>query len=734
MMQFKGVIESIIYRNIENGYTVLSVAIEDHLETVVGVCAPITEGEEIEITGEFVKNDKFGQQIKAESIISKPPQTKDGIVKYLSSDLFKGVGEKTAMRIVDKFGEETFKIIEKEPIKLAQIHGITPIKAKELGEKYAELKAMQETIIYLQKYDISLNLSLKIFKRYQSNTINTIKNNPYKLVYDIHGIGFFTADTIALKVGLEKDSQERIQASICYILNSLANKTGDTLISEKKLIDDVYKLIKIEDDYKTKIKEEIVNLEDTLIQAFMVDEDKYLMLKKFYDLEKNIAENLFRIKRSFDEKKLDVNTEIDNFEKVNKIKLHLSQRSAIASAINNGVMIITGGPGTGKTTIIKAIISIFKSRRLSISLCAPTGRASKRLSEATNEVASTIHRMLDLDFSDGKGHFKFNENQKLSSKVIIVDEVSMVDEYIFNSLLKAIEYGARLILVGDKDQLPSVGAGNILSDLLESKLFKVNELTEIYRQANDSYIISNAHRINKGKMPVLDIKEKNNDFFYKNLDEQSLIADNATSMCAYRIPNFLNIPSKNVQVLCPMKKGLAGVNNLNKMLQKTINKNTFPTIVCGENTFRVGDKVIQNSNNYQLSWSNEYGESGEGVFNGDIGIIHSIDKKNSSMIIKFEDTRLVEYSSSDIEELSLAYAITIHKSQGSEFDVVIIPISPGSGLILTRNLLYTAITRAKKMVVLIGSKKMVSYMVHNNKSTKRMTSLVRFLNEENEIV
>jgi len=727
-MQITGVIQNVIFRNAENGYTVISIVTDGKLETAVGVFPPVSEGEEVVIEGERVLNEKFGEQIKAESVRTKPPTTPEGIIRYLSSDLFKGIGEKTAQRIVRKFGEKTFDIIENNPTELDSISGITASKALQIGEKFRELRNMQDTIIFLQKYDISLNLAIKIFKRYKVGTQAVIIHNPYKLIYDIDGIGFFTADRIAVKIGLDKKSPDRIKAGINYVLFTEGGRSGNTYLPEKDLVNEVIRLLQFDDDEKEIISKEIEELGSLgFIIIFEKNLEKCVMLKKYYDLEKEIAEKLTAIKNNFSDSYINTEGDIEGFELFNNISLHDSQIKAINAAVNLGGVVITGGPGTGKTTIIKCIISIFKSRGLEVALCAPTGRAAKRLSEATGEPAMTIHRMLDLDYTDGKGYFTFNENTKLSAKAVIVDEVSMADEYVFNALISAIDCGGRLIIVGDKDQLPSVGAGNVLADIIESGIFAVKELTEIYRQESESYIITNAHKINKGIMPVLDRRDK--DFFFIETESLKEITEEVTSLVSERLPTYLNVSPDRVQVLCPMKKGQAGIVNINRELQSKLNPLAAAEMEIGEIKFKTGDKVIQLNNNYQIKWTRENGEGGEGVFNGDIGVIESIDKKVMQMTVRFDDDRLVTYSAGDFDQLTLAYAITIHKSQGSEFDAVVVAISPGSNTILTRNLLYTAITRAKKLVVLVGNRKTISHMVGNNYTARRYTCLVDFIRE-----
>jgi exodeoxyribonuclease V alpha subunit len=727
-MQIIGTIESVIFRNAENGYTVISLSTEGRLETAVGIFPPVSEGEEIIIEGKRVINGRFGEQIAAESVRTRPPTAPEGIIKYLSSDLFKGIGEITAGRILARFGEKTFEIFENEPIRLSDIQGISKAKAMELGEKFNELRNMQESIIFLQQYDISLNLAIKIFKRYKAATESIVSKNPYRLIYDIDGVGFFTADRIALKMGLDPVSPERVQASIAYVLESEAERAGHTYLPEEHIRYSVAKLLNMDEEQTLLIGAEIQSLEDINYVVIGSNEDgRTVMLRKYYDIEQNIARKLSEIACEASESYIDCSEEIKVFETVNGITLHKGQIAAIDAAVKSGGIIITGGPGTGKTTIIKCIISIFKMRGEGVALCAPTGRAAKRLTEATGEQAKTIHRLLDLDFTNGRGYFTYNENTRLPEKVIIIDEVSMADEYVFNALINAIDHGGRLIIVGDKDQLPSVGAGNVLADVMKSGIFPIMELTEIYRQGAESYIITNAHRINKGQMPNLDVKD--GDFFF--IEPKSLydIGKEITSLCADRLPGYLGVAPSAIQVLCPMKKGLAGVNNINKELQRRLNPYEKSEMEVGETGYKEGDKIIHLNNNYQLKWIKENGESGEGVFNGDIGTIIGVDKSALKITVKFEDERIVTYGAGDFDQLALAYAITVHKSQGSEFDAVIVALTPGSNTILTRNLLYTAITRAKRLVVLIGDRKTVQNMVNNNYTARRYTYLKEFIRE-----
>lgn len=732
IMKLSGTIIEIVYRNVENGYSVVWLDVNPMPCTAVGVFPPVAEGEVVEVEGEWVNNAKFGEQFAVESVTVKPPATKDSVYKYLCSGLFKGVGEVTAYAIVEKFGENALNIIETDPAKLAEVKGISVKKAMAIGETYMSLREMQETIVYLQSYGVPLNTALRIYKAYESATRRVIEQNPYRLVDDVDGIGFITADKIARLTGIPENSKFRISAAIVYILKDAMEKNGHTYLPRTELVRETEKLLALDDEnLEELIGEAICDCEvEGKVVRLEKDDREVVMHARNYVCELSIAAHIVGLTNAAIHASMDIEKDLDEYENTRKIRLHESQRAAIRSCLDSGVNVITGGPGTGKTTIIQCIIEILRARDFSVCLCAPTGRAAKRLSEATGLEAKTIHRLLDLDFTDGKGRFKFNENTKLEQDVVIVDEVSMCDEYVFNALIKSIKYGGKLIMVGDKDQLPSVGAGNVLADIISCGLVPVSYLTHIYRQGEDSYIVTNAHRINKGLMPVIDNKCK--DFFVDNKADATAALNTITDMVSRRIPAYAGVSPRDIQVLCPMKKGIIGVENMNAKLQETLNPfGGKPQLQVGSRVFRKGDKVMHIVNDYQLEWQNPADMStGTGVFNGDIGYVEEIDAKEPAIVVAFDDGKRVRYGQGDFDELTLAYAISVHKSQGSEFPVVIVAVTSGNYMILTRNLLYTAVTRAKNMVVLVGATENIEKMVKNNYTAKRYSLLADFVKDE----
>ncbi len=741
-MKFSGTVESVIFQNIENGYSVIDVSVDGFLYTAVGNMPPMSEGENVEIDGEIKENPKYGEQIAVRSVKKLMPNNKEGMIRFLSSELFSGVGYVLATSIVEAFGDKTFDVIEKEPLLLAKLKGINIKKAMQISDAFTGNKAMQEVIVAFSAYEISVAVAIKIYKAYGANAVKKVEENPYILINDIEGIGFKKADKIAMSLGIEKDSAFRIKAGICYVLSEVVVKNGHTHLPKDILIAECLDILELKrDEYEELIVSAIDELE-IIGRVTLIDRDGYtaVILSKHYIAEKSIATKLVYMMNHTPPLMLDIDGDIKEYERINEIVLHENQKLAIKNCLRAGVNVITGGPGTGKTTIIRCIIGILKSQGYTVSLAAPTGRAAKRLSEATGEQAKTVHRMLDLDFKDGKGYFTYNENFRLSSDVIIVDEVSMCDEYMFNALIKSIKNGGRLIMVGDKDQLPSVGAGNVLADVIGANgIVPVSYLTQIYRQENDkSLIVENAHRINRGEMPKIDNSSK--DFFFDMKSSPKDIADAVISMVTERIPKYKGVHPKDIQVLCPMKKGIAGVEHLNVMLQETLNPHDISKneVHIGNFLLREGDKVIHTVNNYNLEWiklddMGDTAESGVGVFNGDIGYIKSIEKNNgkTTLTVEFDDLRIAKYDSEAAYDLLLAYAISVHKSQGSEFPIAIIAVTAGNYMILTRNLLYTAVTRAKEMVVLIGDKDNVAKMVRNNYTQKRYSMLKDFIIEEN---
>ena len=694
-MQIEGTLEEVIFRNDENGYTVAVLSHNKTPVTIVGKMIAANVGENLTLEGEFVHNKKFGYQFAFSNYEITLPQTLSGIEKYLASGLIRGVGPVTAKNIVKIFKADTFSIIEMAPERLTEVKGISKNKAYDIAAKFSELKSIQNAIMFLQGYNITVGMALKIFDVYGSKTVEIVKRNPYRLVEDVDGIGFLTADRIAKSIGIPADSAFRARAGIVHCLTNSTEKNGNTYLPKAMLISNAAELLGLHELEDEQLFEQVLDelVEDKTCMDFWHEKVEIIMLTKFYRYEYSIAQKLCLLANASNMTKFDVSSEIADFELRNKVEFHADQKRAIESAVNNGVSIITGGPGTGKTTIVKCIIEILK-----------------------------------------KGsRFVHNENNPLEVSAVIVDEVSMVDVMLMSSLLTALPRDARLVLVGDKDQLPSVGAGNVLGDMLKSEVFPVAMLTKIYRQTDDSLIISNAHLINNGVMPVIDNSSK--DFFFEQKTELNEIHSTIIDMVTKRIPAYLKIEPSQIQVLAPLKAGVCGIDNLNRTLQEILNPpSRFKTeLTVGTTIFREGDKVMQTSNDYNLVWQKRNGfvmEEGEGIFNGDIGQIERIDYQTGETTVVFEDGRACNYARTDLGELSLAYAITIHKSQGSEFDVVVIPIIAGTSMILTRNLIYTAVTRAKKMVVLVGEKKNLRRMVANAYTVKRFTMLTSLIKEQ----
>ena len=738
-MHIEGPIEEIIFRNEQNGYTVFVLDFKTTPVVCVGKLVSANVGENLALDGEYVNNSKYGYQFAFSSYEVVLPSTLAGIEKYLSSGLIKGVGPVTAKNIVNHFKEQTFDIIEMSPSSLAEVRNISMKKALEIGEKFKELKKLQNSVMFLQKYNISTNMALKIYDIYGSNTIEIVKNNPYRLVEDVDGIGFMTTDKIAKNIGVPQNSEYRVRAGILHTLNSTIDKTGNTYLPKAMLINISQNLLEMDYEENKELYENALSgltLDKTVLINWQ-DGYEIVIPSKLYFYETSVAQKLALLNSSTKQTEYKIDDEILHFEEKNKISFHDEQKNAIITAINSGVSVITGGPGTGKTTIIKCIIEILSQHNQKFMLLAPTGRASKRMSDATGYEAKTIHRALEVAQGDmaSIGRFVHNENNPFKTNCVIVDEMSMVDVALMHHLCKALPRDCKLILVGDKDQLASVGAGNVLDDILTSGIIKVAMLTKIFRQNEDSLIITNAHLINEGKMPIINNSCK--DFFFEEKTDTGSIKQSIVDMVARRLPTFTGLESSQIQVLAPLKAGVCGIDNLNRSLQATLNPPSIEKaeLVVGENIFRVGDKVMQTANNYNLVWKKMNGfieEEGEGIFNGDIGFIEQIDYQTGEVIVEFEDGRACLYPRTEISQLSLAYAITIHKSQGSEFDIVIIPAISGPNIILTRNLIYTAVTRAKKMVVLVGEQKNLKRMVSNTYTVKRLTLLKQLLKDADQ--
>lgn len=728
MEALNGIVESIVFKSSDTGYTVIKFRENNIIHTAVGVLPHVKEGQNLKITGSWVNHSQFGKQFKVEECEEILPTSKDGIEKYLSSGIIQGIGPVTAKKIVNKFGEDALNILDNNIERLKEIEGIGKKKLETIIESYREQRELKNITIFLQTHGLSVNQCLKIYKKYGASSVDTVKNNPYILCDEISGIGFKTSDKIARSLGIEIESPFRIQSGIRYVINEFC-ANGHTFMPKDELIKEASNVLTVSGDI---IEENIKNAAlDRKIKLEKVNDKEGVFTIPNYYCELGITNRILTLAISnFQDISVDVDHLILQFEKKNNITFAESQKDAIISAFQNGIEIITGGPGTGKTTIIKCIIEIFETCGLKVLLGAPTGRAAKRMSESTGKEATTIHRMLDMGvFEKEESVFVTNaEEHSLEADVVIIDEASMIDITLMNALLKSIKVGTRLIIVGDVDQLPSVGAGNVLNDFIESGFTKVVRLKEIFRQGKESMIVVNAHKINKGEMPKLN--EKGTDFFFIRNDIQEGILNTIIDLINTRLPKFNSNwdKLKSIQVLVPMKKGVLGVTNLNERIQNVLNpkaqykkEKEFRSMV-----FREGDKVMQIKNNYSLKWTRIAGKGeheGLGVFNGDMGFIESIDLEGKKLSIIFDDERRVIYDFMYLDELDLAYAITIHKSQGSEFPVVIIPAYMGAPLLMNRNLLYTGITRAKEMVVVVGIPKALKYMVDNTRSMERYSSL-----------
>lgn len=726
MINIDGIVEKIIFRNDENGYTVAKFLSEDESIVVVGSCFEIFEDRSYKLTGDFTYHKKFGQQFAFTSIEEILPNSKEALIKYLSNGMIPFVGEKVARKIVEEFGENTLEILEKNPQRLLSIEGIGRKKYKKIYEALEKNLNARKILLYFSSYNISPNLALKIYKEYGDKSIDLIKENPYVLIEDIGGIGFKKADQIALSFGIKKDSEERIIQGLKYVL-SRANLNGHTYLPLDILVKNANKLLEISID----------DLENSLrglsfSKDFYVDKvggDYLCYYAPYLRAENYIAGKLNEINITFHED-LDVNKKIEEIEETRNIKLAQGQRQAIKKSLDHGVFLITGGPGTGKTTALKALIDVYEFMGKKIKLAAPTGRAAKRMKESTGHDALTLHKLLEINFTDSKDIYY--DPIDLECDVLIVDEMSMVDIMLMETLLRSLEKGVRLILVGDPDQLPSVGAGNVLRDIIDSKLFSQVNLVEIFRQKEESMIIKNAHLINKGERPILN----NNDFFLISEQGENKGLEIIKDLLSKRLGEYYGIDSSDIQVLSPMKKGLLGTFNLNKVLQELLNKSQEKIEVFGK-TFKLYDRVIQMKNNYDLEAIIEndfYKETTKGVFNGDLGYISSIDVEEKILEVTFDDAKKVKYLPEDLDQLELSYAMTIHKSQGSEFPVVVIPLFWAPPMLLTRNLIYTAITRASKLVVLVGKYEYLMKMIENNKTRIRYSNLKNKLIEANEKV
>lgn len=727
MEKVNGYVDHIIYRNAENGYTVLVLIYEDEELTCVGIFSDIAEGENIEATGEFTEHPTYGRQFKVSSFEEKAPEDEMAIERYLGSGAIKGVGIALAARIVRRFKEDTFRIIEEEPERLAEVKGISQRKAMEIADQVNAKRDLRQAMIFLQQFGISMNLAVKIYKTYGQEIYSILKENPYRMADDIEGVGFKTADEIAAKAGIRTDSDFRIRSGIQYVLLQ-ATGEGHTYLPVELLTERASQLLGIEPDY---IEKHYMNLAmDRKIVMRQSGDVTQVYMASFFYMESNTATMLKQLDIGYDVPDIEIEQRIRDIEKQTRMELDEHQVRAVKEAVRNGLLIITGGPGTGKTTTINTIIRYFELEGMDIFLAAPTGRAAKRMSETTGFEARTIHRMLEINggIDGSSAGFERNEQNPLETDVIIIDEMSMVDINLMYALLKAIVAGTRLILVGDVNQLPSVGPGSVLKDLIRSNQFHTVQLHKIFRQASTSDIIVNAHKINRGEKVTLD--NKSMDFFFLKRYDADKIINVTLQLIKQKLPKFVNATEYDIQVLTPMRKGLLGVERLNKILQMYLNPpdSHKREKEHGEMLFREGDKVMQVKNNYQLEWEirTKYGlsvDKGTGIFNGDTGIIEEINDFSETMTISFDEGKKVEYSFKLLDELELAYAVTIHKSQGSEYPAVVIPLLSGPRMLLNRNLLYTAVTRAKQCVTIVGNDATFQQMIDNNSEQKRYSGL-----------
>ena len=724
----EGIVESIIFNNEENGYSIFSIDFEEEELVCTGNLPFLNEGELVTLTGKFIMHPVYGRQFNFSEYSKQVPQNAAGMVKYLGSGVIKGIGEKMAERIVKRFGEQTFEVIENYPEKLAEIKGITLDRAEKISATFHEQAAQREAMMFLNTYGINAAIAARIFNQYKEKTITVVKNNPYVLAGDVIGIGFKIADSIAYRMGFEANDVNRIKTGIRYCLNNCVTN-GNVYYPKDLLLRESAELLAAPIEIVENALMEL-HIEKSLVLESM-DGVTAVYPGAYYYAENYVAKRLMELDRTKESLTKPIDKEIAAVCKELDIELAENQRKAVERSMEGGVLIITGGPGTGKTTTINTIIRMLENRELEIELAAPTGRAAKRMTEATGKEAKTIHRLLEVKFiaeDVRRQSFERNEEYPITADVLIIDEISMVDIILMMNLLKAVETGTRLILVGDSNQLPSVGAGNVLNDIIRGGHVDIVYLNEIFRQAKMSHIVTNAHKINEGIYP--DFNGDKTDFFMVKRGGVDSTAESIVDLVKNRLPRYGDFDSiKDIQVLTPMRKSRIGVMSLNAELQRVLNPKTFgkKEYEYRDIIFREGDKVMQIKNNYNLRWESKNGllsfEEGQGVFNGDEGIIESISLLGEKMKVDFDDGRKVEYDFSQLDELDLAYAMTIHKSQGSEYKVVVIPVHSGPPMLLTRNLLYTAVTRAKNMVVLVGTEECLRQMVNNNREIKRYSAL-----------
>lgn len=722
-----GTVDRVVFHNEDNGWTVLELEAADEIHKVVGVMPMVGVGETLRLMGNWVEHPSFGFQFRAESCERSLPTGGMAILRYLSSGAVKGIGPSTAARIVEKFGEDTLDVMEKEPARLAEVRGISPAKAQKIGEAFAAQFGLREVMLTFSQYGLTPNEALRCWKRFGSSTVEKIRENPYLLCSSGLYIGFDRADKISQEMDRPADDPRRIAAGIAYVLrHNLGN--GHTCLPADKLIPTAAAMLGVEEEPVRQTAEEMVEAFD--LKAADLGGRQFLFLPHLYQAEKFIASRIGLMANFPPLENRHVEENIDAVERASGVKYEARQREAIREAVEKGVLILTGGPGTGKTTTLKAIIAVLEGMGEEVAVTAPTGRAAKRVAELTGCEAQTIHRLLEVQWDDADtAQFARNEKNPLDADAVVVDEMSMVDTLLFDSLLRALKTGCRLIMVGDTDQLPAVGAGCVLQDLIDSGILPVVQLTEVFRQALESHIITNAHRIVEGRMPELGYKE--GDFFFLPQNSSQGVAQTILDLCSRRLPaRYALSVFGGLQVLCPGRKGELGTRELNRQLQGLLNPpaDDRRDMEIEGVTLRMGDKVMHTRNNYDIGWTRDNGEVGAGVFNGDIGILEDIDRREETLTVRYDD-RVAYYTRQDALDLELAYAITVHKSQGSEFDAVIVPVFRCIRPLCYRNLLYTAVTRARSLLILVGSRETLAEMVENDRRTLRYSGLRGFLQQ-----
>lgn len=738
LITISGVVDSIIYRNDDNGYTVCDIETADGgFITAVGIMPFVSEGESVTVVGSWGHHASFGRQFQVQSAEATLPVGASEILRYLSSGAVRGVGPITAKRIVERFGDDSFDVIEHHPEWLTDIPGISKRRAEEISENFKKQTGSRSVMMFCREF-FGLSTSLRIYKQWGSAAVDIIKKNPYRLCTEISGISFTRADEIAMSLGIAKDSPDRIDSAVIYLLSYNATTNGHVYLPFDRLVSGICELIGVTEEQAENACRRLIKSGKIFLKR--IGDTDAVYLKLYFDAEVKIAQRLRELDRLCPKLDTDdVSRFIAKIEVQDNIRYAAAQRAAIEGALTSGVMILTGGPGTGKTTVVRALLSIFNSMDFRCALAAPTGRAAKRMSEATCAEARTIHRLLEMEYNEGAyPRFIRDENNRLEEDAIIIDESSMIDVLLMDALVRAIKPGARLILIGDADQLPPVGAGNVLHDIIESGVFRTVRLTEIFRQTKESLIITNARRIITGEYPIL--TEKNSDFFFLPRSTDEKIASAIVDLCAKRLPAAYKVdPLTDIQVITPSRRGTAGTENLNILLQEKLNPKSKrkKELKSRKILFREGDKVMQIKNNYNLEWTRDGDgkclcdntkESGIGVFNGDIGIIVDIDESNESVSVRFDD-KIVVYDMSQLDELEHAYAVTVHKSQGSEYPIVVIPMYRCATMLMTRHLLYTAVTRAEKTLILVGREDVVRTMVDCEREDYKYTGLATFLRE-----